>query len=186
MSVLFALVGESGVTEFPIGDLSLRFPNSSFPANITSQSELPDGLVMVRVLPHPDHNPSVEKVSIKSAPEFVAGEWVVGFDVNPLSDVEKTRATEVGLFEAKARRQVAIDSLVVTAQSGKTFDGNEDAQNRMSRAITAMEDTDTLPWVLADNTIALVSRAELKEALKLAGAAMAEIWVQPYLTVQPQ
>ena len=61
-----------------------------------------------------------------------------------------------------------------TTAAGKVFDGNEDAQNRMSRAVNAMEDADTLPWVLADNTIAQVSRAELREALKLAGAAMAK------------
>ena len=85
------------------------------------------------------------------------------------------------LAAAKAARQAEVEAITVTTQSGKVFDGDEAAQNRMSRAVNAMDEADTLPWVLANNTIAQVTCAELREALKLAGAAMAEIWVRPYL-----
>lgn len=85
------------------------------------------------------------------------------------------------LAAAKSARQAEVEAITVTTASGKVFDGDEDAQNRMSRAGNAMDEADTLPWVLADNSIAQVTRAELREALKLAGAAMAEIWVRPYL-----
>lgn len=37
------------------------------------------------------------------------------------------------------------------------------------------------PWVLADNTVAQVIKAELMEALKLSGTKMAELWVKPYV-----
>jgi hypothetical protein len=50
----------------------------------------------------------------------------------------------------------------------------------MTSAITAMTDTDLLPWVLHNNTVAMVNKAELTEALRLAGMQMASIWITPY------
>jgi hypothetical protein len=90
---------------------------------------------------------------------------------------------EALLAKAKAQRISQVEAITVTTASGKEFDGNEDAQNRMSRALTAMEDSDQLPWVLHDNTVAMISKAEMLEALRLAGAAMAAIWVAPYTQV---
>lgn len=81
---------------------------------------------------------------------------------------------------AKAARAAAVEAITVTTQSGKVFDGNEDAQRRMTSAITAMDDGDELPWVLHDNTVAMVTRTELREALRLAGSEMATIWIAPY------
>lgn len=84
------------------------------------------------------------------------------------------------LAAAKAQRQTLVDAITVTTASGKVFDGNEEAQRRMTSAITAMDDGDELPWVLHDNTVAVVTRAELREALRLAGSEMAAIWIAPY------
>lgn len=88
--------------------------------------------------------------------------------VATVEDLKRVRATEVAAIK-------------VTTAAGNAFDGHEDAQNRMSRAIQMMSDADVLPWVLADNSVAQVGRGELQEALRLAGLAMAEIWVRPYL-----
>lgn len=49
---------------------------------------------------------------------------------------------------AKAARAVAVENITVTTQAGNTFDGDETAHRRMTSAITAMNDTDMLPWVL--------------------------------------
>lgn len=75
-------------------------------------------------------------------------------------------------------RAMSTGGLAMAA--GKSFDGHEDAQNRMARAITGMEDTDEILWVLADNTPAMVGKTELKEALRLAGQAQTAVWVKPY------
>lgn len=88
---------------------------------------------------------------------------------------------EVVLAKAKQERAQAVANVIVTTTAGKSFDGNEDAQNRMARTITGMEDTDEILWVLADNTPAMVSKAELKEALRLAGQAQTAMWVKPYV-----
>jgi len=57
------------------------------------------------------------------------------------------------------------------------FDGDEVSQGRMARAVSSMEDADTVLWVLADNSVIRATKAELREALRLAGSAQAAIWV---------
>lgn len=83
---------------------------------------------------------------------------------------------------AKALRQAEVDAIVITTASGKAFDGDEQSQDRMSRAINALNPLETTLWVLSDNTPAMISREELQEALRLAGAAQTAIWVKPYET----
>lgn len=80
--------------------------------------------------------------------------------------------------EAKQARQAAVDAITVTV-NGKTFDGDETSQARMTRAILGMQATGqaTITWVLADNTVTQATQAELTEALCLAGARQAELWV---------
>lgn len=85
------------------------------------------------------------------------------------------------LAKAKQERAQAVADIVVTTTAGNAFDGHEDAQNRMARALLGLSDTDTMPWVLADNTIVQVTKAELQEALRLSGTALAELWVKPYV-----
>lgn len=81
--------------------------------------------------------------------------------------------------DLKADRQAAVDAIQVTVSTGKTFDGDETSQTRMSRAIIGMQaaGVPTLTWVLADNTSTEVSLSELTEALILAGQAQAAVWV---------
>lgn len=82
---------------------------------------------------------------------------------------------------AKAARAAAVSAITVTTQAGNTFDGDETSQGRMVRAIVALQATGTpsVNWVLADNSVIAASAAELSEALALAGAAQAAIWVLP-------
>ena len=104
-------------------------------------------------------------------------------DTAPYVVYEK-RSDEVIAYQvmkqAKQVRLAEVAAITVTTKSGKVFDGDEDSQTRMARTIVTMVTADTINWVLADNSIASVTKAELTEALRLAGAAMAEIWVKPY------
>lgn len=86
----------------------------------------------------------------------------------------------VRMQEAKAKRQAEIDSIIVTTAAGNSFDGDEASQTRMTRAITSLQPGETMPWVLADNVAADVSKEELQEALRLAGTVQTEIWLRPY------
>lgn len=80
---------------------------------------------------------------------------------------------------AKAMRQALVDAITVTTATGKTFDGDETSQTRMARAIIGMQAAGalTINWVLADNTTASVTVAELTEALVLAGQEQARLWI---------
>lgn len=86
---------------------------------------------------------------------------------------EKTRE------ELKHERAERVAAIKVTTSNGNQFDGDETSQDRMTRAITALTAAgqQTTTWILADNTPAVVSLAELQEALVLAGQAQTELWV---------
>lgn len=85
------------------------------------------------------------------------------------------------LYEAKKLRAEYVSKIVVEVD-GMSFDGDETSQDRMARSIVALnDDTETVQWVLADNSIAQVTKIQLKEALRLAGQAQTAIWANPYL-----
>lgn len=128
--------------------------------------------------------------TVPDNPDFIGGLWRFVDGAWDIADQERYAAIladrdaaeqAAALAEAKAARAAAVAAIRVTTSAGNTFGGDEDSQNRMARALAAMIDSDTLPWVLADNTVATVTRTELQEALRQAGAAMAEIWVSPYI-----
>lgn len=88
------------------------------------------------------------------------------------------------LAQAKAERAAAVASITVTVD-GMTFDGDEKAQERMARTVTAATATgasmdDTTVWVLHDNTVAQVTVRQLATALRLAGEAQTALWTVPY------
>jgi len=80
---------------------------------------------------------------------------------------------------AKAARATAVGNIKVTTTAGNTFDGDETSQTRMSRAILVLSTgaAQSVPWVLANNTVIQATAAELTEALALAGASQAALWV---------
>ena len=84
--------------------------------------------------------------------------------------------------ELKAQRDTAVAAIKVTTAAGNTFDGDETSQDRMTRAVVALGAAPagtTVNWVLADNSVLDASQAELTEALMLAGAAQAALWILP-------
>ncbi len=88
------------------------------------------------------------------------------------------------LASAKSNRAAAVAAITVTVD-GMTFDGDEKAQERMARTVTAATATgasmdDTTVWVLHDNTVAQVSIRQLATALRLAGEAQTALWTKPY------
>lgn len=96
----------------------------------------------------------------------------------PEPTAEERAATE--LAKARAARAAAVSAITVEVD-GMIFDGNEVAQERMARAVTMSESMDeTTEWVLHDNTVAIVTAAQLKQACRLAGKIQTGLWVVPY------
>ena len=89
------------------------------------------------------------------------------------------------LQQAKEQRAEAVSHITVEVDD-LVFDGDEAAQDRMSRVASIASDNEldtVLPWVLADNTVANVTVAQIKEALRKALYAQAALWVVPYVNI---
>lgn len=91
-------------------------------------------------------------------------------------EIEKER-----LEQAKSERAQAVQDIAVTVD-GMVFDGNEDAQRRISVAIATanISGQTEVEWVLKDNTVVLVSREQLEKVLVLSMQKMQELWTKPY------
>lgn len=83
------------------------------------------------------------------------------------------------LVKAKSERADFVSKIIVEVDD-LMFDGDETSQDRMARSIVALNDGETVQWVLADNTIAQVTKEQLREALRKAGTAQTAIWSDPY------
>lgn len=94
----------------------------------------------------------------------------------PAEELEARR-----LAEAKRIRAEQVSTIIVEVD-GMIFDGDEKAQSRMARAIQAAEITgaESTDWVLADNSVATVTVAQMKQALAKAMTVMCELWTKPY------
>lgn len=105
------------------------------------------------------------------------GQWyVAGYAPEKPQEIIDAEA----LAKAKAKRAAAVAAITVEVD-GMVFDGDEDAQTRMARAVTMAESMDEqTEWVLHDNTVAIVTAAQLKQACRLAGKAQTALWTVPY------
>lgn len=88
------------------------------------------------------------------------------------------------LAKAKFERAAAVAAITVEVD-GMVFDGDETAQERMARTVTAATATgasmdDTTVWVLHDNTVATPTIRQLATALRMAGEEQTRLWTVPY------
>ncbi len=103
----------------------------------------------------------------------------------PTAEEIAEREAAEKLAQAKADRASAVSKLTVTVD-GMVFDADETSQNRMARVVSGAQalgvdlTTTTQIWVLADNTVATPTVAQLAQALKLAGEAQTALWTKPY------
>lgn len=83
--------------------------------------------------------------------------------------------------EWKQERERQVANITVQVD-GKTFDGNEEAQSRMVRAVTVLQlqpKGTVVNWTLADNTVVPVTLPVLAAALTASMQRMAELWQRP-------
>lgn len=108
------------------------------------------------------------------------GNWVYAWAVRELTS-EEIEARKPTREQLKQTRADAVARIQVTTSTGKTFDGDEDSQTRMARAILIGQATGKTSalWTLADNSDQVVTLAEITEALALAGQRQAELWPLP-------
>lgn len=97
-----------------------------------------------------------DRVSFGEAPEEGKVEFWAQYGVT-YSERELTPEEQEAQELAIAKRERAAKVAAITVEvDGMIFDGDEQAQSRMARAITAAETAglESTVWVLADNTVA--------------------------------
>ena len=157
------------------------FPNTSFPQPFSP----PEGYAVLFATPQPTHDPITQMVREATPVLTDKGHWEQVWEVVAL-DAETVTTNQLAKAERdrksfKAARATAVDNIKVTTAAGNTFDGDETSQARMSRAILVLSTgaAASVPWVLANNNVIQATAAELTEALALAGAEQAQLWVLP-------
>lgn len=115
-------------------------------------------------------------------PPDADGDLLAATGITPAERPDPGPTPEEALARAKALRAAAVAAIVVEVD-GLPFNGDEDAQRRMNNALTVgdLSGQDATPWVLADDSVREVSRAQLEKALVLAVQRMAELWMLPYV-----
>ena len=104
----------------------------------------------------------------------------LGIEIIEVEDNPVTTTVDP-IVEAKQHRDMNVNSITVIVDD-LVFDGNETAQGRISNAILGWDNNkDTIEWVLADNTIAAVTKEQLQKVLQLSVAEMQKYWVTPYV-----
>lgn len=116
--------------------------------------------------------------------EIESFEGVRRFQIIAIPEPTTEELAALALEQAKTERAKAVASITVEVD-GMVFDGDEKAQERMARTVTAATATgasmdDTTTWVLHDNTVAQVTVRQLATALRKAGEAQTALWVIPY------
>ena len=101
------------------------------------------------------------------------------FQIQEIPGLSEEEIAAKLLEQAKAERAEYVSKIVVTVDD-LPFDGDETSQDRMARSCVALNDGETVQWVLADNSIAQVTKEQLRQALRLAGEAQTAIWADPY------
>jgi biopolymer transport protein ExbD len=106
------------------------------------------------------------------------------FQIVAIPEPTKEELAAAALAQAKAERAAAVAAITVEVD-GMVFDGDEVAQERMARTVTAATATgasmdDTTVWVLHDNTVATPTIRQLATALRMAGEAQTALWTVPY------
>jgi len=166
--------------QYPLSERDIREanPNTSF----AEPFQPPDDYAWVFPAPQPTYDPITHAVREIAPADTIKGHWeqqweVVALDADTVA-ANQANSVAAERAAAKVRRDLAVAAIKVTTTSGKTFDGDEESQQRMARAIIGLQAANILsmPWTLADNTRPDCTLAELTEAMLLAGRAQSDLW----------
>jgi hypothetical protein len=118
---MYAIAKDDKLVEWPIHSIHQRFPQTSFPSVIESQS-LPEGVVEVSIADAPDHDSSTHKLELLD-PQLIDGAWVQVYSVVELSEQEANDQAEFSKRRIENQKAHAYrtesDPLFFKAQRGE-------------------------------------------------------------------
>lgn len=138
-----------------------------------SSTQQPDTIV--------PHNDGYQfRFNIEQVSREVDGEAVTEYQYDYINIPLAEAGDDVERCYRKTVRGHLMDTLKITTASGKSFDADETSQTRMTRVLAAADAIGqpdaSWSWVLADNTVATITVAEVREALALAMQAQSDVW----------
>ena len=138
-----------------------------------SSTQIPEQIVQ--------HNDGYQfRFNLEQFSREVDGEAVTEYQYDYINIPLAEAGDDVERCYRKTVRAYLMDTLTVTTASGKVFDADETSQTRMTRVLAAADAIGqpdaSWSWVLADNTVATITVAEMREALALAMQAQSDIW----------
>lgn len=121
-----------------------------------------------------------QHVIVKKPTENKSEFWAA-LGVTYIEEPDPEPTEEEKLEKAKRIRAAQVAAIVVEVD-GMSFNGDEMSQSRMSRAILSADTAglDSTVWVLADDTVATVTKEQLKQALAKSMLEMGSLWTVPY------
>lgn len=117
---MFAKIENGVPVEWNIPNIRQRFPQTSFPAEITD-SAMPDSYVIVRAAA--SHYPAPGQKVVPAAPVLADGKWVTGWEVVAMSTeeiAERDQAQAVAVRSDRDSRLAACDWVVAKAYEQQT------------------------------------------------------------------
>lgn len=92
-----------------------------------------------------------------------------------MSRIDLRPTPELRAAVERQRRAQLVSQTTVTTAAGHEYHGDADARAALAAAVTALEPGEHTRWRLRGGQIAVVSRDDLLEALRLIGARHTEI-----------
>lgn len=99
---MFAKIKNNTLAEWPIINLYLRFPNTSFPEPISDQS-LPEGIVRLHTGDIPQYNPAMQHLVLQD-PALIEGRWVREYTAVAFSELELSQQNTVKAAQVREQR----------------------------------------------------------------------------------
>lgn len=90
---------------------------------------------------------------------------------------EKRQRQFEARYAAWKRERAERVAVIEVEHNGVVYQGDEDSQTRLARAIVALpDDKTTTLWIAKDNSEHYLTRPELQAILQAAGRRQSEIW----------
>ena len=94
-----------------------------------------------------------------------------------VTPAQKRRQQFEARYAAWKRERAARVAEIEVEHRGVIYQGDEESQTRLARAIVALpDDKATTLWIAKDNSEHYLTRPELQEILQAAGRRQSEIW----------
>lgn len=166
---MYAIVENEEIKQFVSGD---TYKNISFGSSATIKDRQNAGLYHII-----DDEPELTKYQMLGNESYIIDDTAQ--TVTKTYKILELDPVEIDRKEFKKNRQELLENFEVT-HDGVIYQADEVSQDRMARAIVAMETfpaETTINWIAKDNSIHSLTRADLQAMLGLAGTAQANIWI---------